>query len=140
MKEKGVGLCPTLAATYTITQYRTEWDGSEMNEPEAIKEKRDMFRRALESGVRIVAGGDVGVFPHGQNALELELMVQYGMKPLQVLQSVTSVNAAIFGLHQLGQLKEGYLADVIAVNGNPTEDIKSLYHPVMIIKDGKAID
>jgi len=139
MKEHGVAFCPTLAATHSITQYRTDWDGSKNTEPQVIKEKRAMFKTALESGVTIIAGGDVGVFEHGQNALELEIMVDYGMKPLDVLKSVTSINAAAFRLTQLGQLKNGFLADVIAVPGNPVKDIKALYQPSLIIKNGQLI-
>ncbi|VAW11711.1 hypothetical protein MNBD_BACTEROID03-203 [hydrothermal vent metagenome] len=71
----------------------------------------------------IVFGGDVGVFTDGENYRELESMVQYGMQPKQVLQSATSVNASVFHLDNLGELKKGVLADIIAVEGNPIEDI-----------------
>ena len=135
MKEKKVALCPTLAATYAITTYRG-WDDQSDPEPEIILEKRHFFERALKSGVTIVAGGDVGVFEHGQNARELVLMNEYGMSNLEVLRSVTSVNASIFNLPKLGHLKAGYLADIIVVGGKPHENIADLFDIKMVIKDG----
>ncbi len=138
MKEHNVALCPTLAATYAITQYQG-WDDQQEPEPEAIKEKRAFFQRALKSGVTIVAGGDVGVFSHGENVRELELMSRWGMDNLDVLRSVTKVNAEVFGLDDLGQLKEGFLGDIIAVQGNPTDEITDLYKVLLVIKDGKII-
>ncbi len=139
MKERGVALCPTLAATASIQQYFYDWDGSSANETQTIKNKRAMFQRALASGVTIVAGGDVGVFPHGENARELALMVAYGMPELQVLRSVTSVNAAVFDLDNLGSLQPGKLADIIVVDGNPITDISSLFKVQVVIKDGEWI-
>ncbi len=138
MKEKGVALCPTLAATHAINQYFYGWDGKNP-EPDAILNKHKMFEMAFKSGVTIVAGGDVGVFPHGENARELELMVAYGMKNIEVLRSVTSVNASVFGLKDLGQIKEGYLADIIVVSGNPEKEIRDLYKIEMVMKDGRII-
>lgn len=137
MKERGVALCPTLAATYAVTQYFDGWDGQNL-EPEKIINKRRMFKEALASGVTIAAGGDVGVFEHGENVRELELMVDYGMKELEVLRSVTSVNAVTFGLDELGMLKENYLADLIVVDGDPSKDISDLYGVVFVMKDGKV--
>ncbi|MFV1449380.1 amidohydrolase family protein [Maribacter sp. HS] len=135
MKEKGVGLCPTLAAGDAITQYRG-WNKSTDPEPERIQQKRKSFKMALDSGVQIVFGGDVGVFPHGENYREMELMVDYGMKPLDVLISATSNNAKMFHLNQLGNLKKGFLADIIAVEGNPTKDISVIKNVSFVMKDG----
>ncbi len=140
MKERNVALCPTLAATHSIQRYFANWDGSDESEPDAIKNKRAMFKRALSSGVTIVAGGDVGVFEHGENVLELELMVDYGMKEIEVLKSVTSVNAKAFGLDNLGQLKTGYLADLIVVKGDPVKSISDLYNVELVMKDGVIIE
>ncbi|MEQ9405108.1 MAG: amidohydrolase family protein [Cyclobacteriaceae bacterium] len=139
MKERGTALCPTLAATHAIQQYFEGWDGKDETETQAIRDKKAMFKRALKSGVTIVAGGDVGVFEHGENVRELELMVDYGMKPLDVLRSVTSVNAKVFGLKELGQLKVGFLADLIVVKGNPVKEIADLYKIQLVMKDGKLI-
>lgn len=134
MKERNVALCPTLAATYSITKYRG-WDGSSP-EPEEIKAKRASFDKALKSGVTIIAGGDVGVFPHGENALELTMMSEYGMLNIDVLKSITSVNARVFKLKELGELKTGYLADIVVVDGNPSEDINALKNVKFVMKDG----
>jgi imidazolonepropionase-like amidohydrolase len=125
MKENNIGFCPTLAAGDAIMQYNG-WNKGEEPEPNRIKQKRESFKSALESGVDIVFGGDVGVFTHGENYRELELMVQYGMTPIKALQSATSSNASIFHLDNLGQLKKGFLADIIAVEGDPTKTIESM--------------
>ena len=135
MAQKKVGLCPTLAATHAITQYRG-WNPEQDPEPAAILEKRKLMKNALSAGVTILTGGDVGVFPHGENIRELELMVDYGMKPLEVLQSVTKINADAFELSRLGQLKQGFLADLIVVSGDPSLDIVNLYKIEMVMKDG----
>jgi len=136
MKEKGVALCATLAAGDAITQYRG-WNKGNDPEPERIKNKKKSFKLALESGVDIVFGGDVGVYTHGENYRELELMVDYGMKPLDVLKSATSLNAKIFHLDNLGRLQKGFLADIIAVEGNPSKDIKNMRNVKFVMKDGK---
>ena len=81
-------------------------------------------------------GGDVGVFAHGDNSREMILMAEYGMKPIDVLRSATSVNAQVFGMKNLGEVKQDYLADLIAVEGNPTEDIKAVKTVKWVMKDG----
>ena len=135
MKENNVAFCPTLAAGDAITQYRG-WKKGEDPEPERIVNKRASFKAALDSGVKIVFGGDVGVFPHGENVRELEMMVSYGMSTLDVLISATLGNAVTFHLNDLGQFKEGFLADLIAVEGNLTQNISSLRNIKMVMKDG----
>lgn len=135
MKEKGIGLCPTLAAGDAISQYRG-WNKATDPEPERIKQKRKSFKMALDSGVQIVFGGDVGVFPHGENYREMELMVDYGMKPIDVLKSATANNAKMFHLNHLGNLKKGFIADIIAVKGNPVEDIAVMKNASFVMKDG----
>ncbi|MGO4919063.1 amidohydrolase family protein [Maribacter spongiicola] len=135
MKDKGIGLCPTLAAGDAITQYKG-WNKATDPEPDRIQQKRKSFKMALDSGVQIVFGGDVGVFTHGENYREMELMVDYGMKPLAVLKSATSGNASMFHLNQLGSLKKGFLADIIAVKGNPIQDISVVKNVSFVMKDG----
>lgn len=135
MKEKGIGFCPTLAAGDAITQYRG-WNKATEPEPKRIQQKRKSFKAALESDVQIVFGGDVGVFPHGENYREMELMVDYGMKPLDVLKSATSGNANMFHLNQLGKLQKGFLADIIAVTGNPIKNISTVKNVSFVMKDG----
>jgi imidazolonepropionase-like amidohydrolase len=135
MKEKGVCLCPTLAAGDAVSQYRG-WKKGKETEPERIQEKRKTFKMALDLGVRICMGGDVGVFPHGDNARELEMMVDYGMKPIDVLRSSTSVNANSFKIKDLGSVKKGFLADILIVEGNPAEQISDIRKVKFVIKDG----
>lgn len=135
MKEKGIGLCPTLAAGDAIERYKGWKKGKEPDTERIIKKKKS-FKLALESGVDIVFGGDVGVYSHGENYRELELMVEYGMQPLKVLQSATSVNARIFHLNELGRIRKDFLADIIAVEGNPMKDIKKMRKVTFVMKDG----
>lgn len=136
MKEKGVAFCPTLAAGDAITQYGG-WKRGVDPEPARITAKRKSFKMALDSGVKMVFGGDVGVFPHGENVRELEMMVEYGMNTEAALISATSGNAEQFHLNQLGQIKAGFLADIIAVQGDPSKDIASLKNVSLVMKDGK---
>lgn len=138
MAERRVALCPTLAAGYAIMQYRGWQKGSEP-EPERIQQKRKSFQQALAAGVTICAGGDAGVFPHGDNARELVMMAEYGLSPLEVLRSSTSVNADVLGTaDQVGRIQSGLLADIILVEGDPSEDIEALYQVRFVMKDGKV--
>lgn len=135
MKEKEVALCPTLAAGDAIEQYNG-WNKATDKEPQRITDKKASFKLALQSGVDIVFGGDVGVFTHGENTRELELMVAYGMTPQASLQAATSGNARIFHLKNLGEVKKDFLADLIAVPGNPIEDISTMNSVQFVMKDG----
>jgi imidazolonepropionase-like amidohydrolase len=135
MKEKGIALCPTLAATEAIATYNG-WKKGAGPDPDGVVQKHAVFKLALQAGVTICMGGDVGVFPHGDNAREMILMADYGMKPVDVLRAATSVNAAVFQLKDLGNIKSGYLADIIAVEGNPVDDIKAVKQVKMVMKDG----
>ncbi|HEY1112649.1 MAG TPA: amidohydrolase family protein [Chitinophagaceae bacterium] len=137
MKEKGVALCPTLAAGDAIAQY-SGWKKGTDPEPERIAAKRKSFAAALKSGVTISMGGDVGVYTHGDNAREMEMMVDYGMKPLDVLRSATSVNADVFGYAStVGRIKPGLLADLVAVQGNPLDNIANVRKVRLVMKDGR---
>lgn len=136
MAEKGIGFCPTIAAGDAITQY-SGWNKGVDPEPYRITAKRKSFELALQEGVKIVFGGDVGVFPHGDNVRELELMVEYGMPVELALISATSGNAEMFHLDNLGQLKKDFKADIIAVEGNPLADISSLKKVSFVMKDGE---
>lgn len=138
MKEKGVALCPTISATEAISSYRG-WKKGIDPDPAGVKKKHYIFTEAMKAGVTIVMGGDVGVFPHGDNAREMVLMAAYGMKPIDVLRSATAVNAEVFGLKNSGNIKAGYLADIVVVDGNPAEDIKLVKQVKMVMKDGVVV-
>ena len=135
MKEKNIALCPTLAATEA---YATYFDGWKKGEPDNadIKHKKYIFSEAMKAGLTICMGGDVGVFTHGDNAREMILMAEYGMKPMGILRSATSVNASVFQLKNVGSIKAGYFADLVAVQGNPAEDIKTVKLVKLVMKDG----
>jgi imidazolonepropionase-like amidohydrolase len=137
MKEKGVALCPTLAAGDATEQYKG-WKKGVDPDTEKIRNKKKSFTLALQSGVTICFGGDVGVFPHGDNAREMEMMVDYGMKPLQALRSATSVNADVFELNDRGRIKPGLLADLIAVQGDPSIDIHNIRNIRLVMKQGTS--
>jgi imidazolonepropionase-like amidohydrolase len=135
MANKGVALCPTLAATEATTRYGGWQVGTP--EPATLKSRRASFKEALEAGVTIVNGSDLGVFPHGDGARELELLVDYGMKPPDALRSATSLAAKALHLDdRLGTVKPGLLADLAAVEGDPTKDIASLRKVRMVMKGG----
>jgi imidazolonepropionase-like amidohydrolase len=135
MARNKVAYCATLAASEAVAQY-AGWKKGQQPEPDRIKRKRDSFRAALKSGVVILAGSDVGVFPHGDNARELELMVDYGMSTVAVLRSATQTPGQVLGM-EIGLVKAGMLADLIAVDGDPTRDIRALRRVRMVMKGGR---
>lgn len=138
MAKKGIALCPTLAASDATSRYRG-WTGAEPA-PEAVQINRKSFQMALKAGVRICMGGDVGVFAHGTNAREMELMAASGMSPADVLIAATWGNARWFHLDsRLGAVKPGLLADLIAVDGDPTADIAAVRHVRMVMKGGMVV-
>jgi imidazolonepropionase-like amidohydrolase len=128
--------CPTLAATEAAAMY-DGWRKGIDADTKRIATKKKTFALALKKGVTICFGGDVGVFAHGDNAREMELMEEYGMKPAEILKSATSVNAAVFGYaDRIGSIREGMLADIIAVKGDPSQNIKNIRQTVFVMKGG----
>jgi len=140
MKEHDVALCPTVAAGDATSQY-AGWKKGQAPEPASITHKRESFKAALDAGVTITSGSDVGVFAHGDNARELELMVAYGMPAADALKSATAVAARVLHMEtQVGQVKSGLLADLLVVDGNPVQDISALRRVRLVMKGGSIVD
>lgn len=136
MKEHHVTYYPTLAAVEAIQQYRGWKKGKEEDRP-AVKQKKKSFKIALDAGVTIGMGGDVGVFHHGENVYEMELMVEYGMKAVDVLKAATTVNArALHMENEIGTIKPGARADLIIVEGDPSKNISTLRAVAWVMKNG----
>ena len=138
MRAKGVALCPTLAASEAYARYFQKWNGQEPA-PESVQENRRSFAAATKAGVPICMGGDVGVYTHGQNWLEMEAMQRAGMPANQVLIAATSGNARIFHLTDRGAVRPGLLADLVAVDGDPTRDLTAVRKVRLVIKGGAVV-
>ena len=138
MAQRGVALCPTLAAGESVAGYRG-WRKGADPEPDRVREAKAAFRAALAAGVTICNGSDVGVFPHGENSIELELLVEYGMTPIQALRAATGVNARVLGLSDRGTIAAGQLADLVVVRGDPGTDIRVVRSILVVMKGGVTV-
>jgi imidazolonepropionase-like amidohydrolase len=137
MAERQVALCPTLAAAEAICRY-AGWKPGQP-EPERMKRAKAMVRTAKAAGVTIVNGSDMGVFAHGQGARELELLVESGLTSVEALKAATSTAAKALKLdRRLGTIAPEKLADLVAVEGDPTRDIGALRHVRLVMKGGEV--
>jgi imidazolonepropionase-like amidohydrolase len=138
MVARNVGFCPTLAAGDATSQY-AGWKKDSDPEPARITAKRASFKAALNAGVTMCFGGDVGVYAHGDNVRELEMMVDYGMPPADALKSATLINARLFHLDtRVGAIRPELFADLVAVEGDPSTDIRALRRVKLVMKNGKV--
>src|SRR4051794_39869133 len=138
MAAKHIALCPTLGASEAYARYFEHWNGQEPA-PASVQENRRSFRLAMAAGVPICMGGDVGVFTHGENWREMEAMQRAGMSAADVLISATSRNAHILHLINRGEIRPGLLADLVAVDGDPTRDLSAVRHVRLVIKGGAIV-
>ncbi|MEO8453719.1 MAG: amidohydrolase family protein [Sphingomicrobium sp.] len=138
MHDRHVALCPTIAASEAYARYFQGWNGQEPA-PESVQENRRSFQLAMKAGVPICMGGDVGVFSHGKNWLEMEAMQRAGMSAGDVLIAGTSGNARIFHLTDRGEVRPGLLADLVAVDGDPTRNVSAVEHVRLVMKGGRIV-
>jgi imidazolonepropionase-like amidohydrolase len=131
MAERGVAYVPTLAAYEALERIRNQ-----SKDHPLVVAKRNAFAAARASGVTIANGSDIGVFPHGENARELELLVEHGLTATEALQAATSTAARVLRHDHLGVVRPGARADLVAVNGDPTARIAALRDVQLVIRDG----
>lgn len=148
LDDEGIELAKKFGTYLSMDIYNTEYTltfGEQNGVPEenlnkerqVSKRQRESFTKAVKAGVKMVFGSDAAIYPHGDNPKQLSRMVQFGMTPLQALQAATINSATMLKMEgKVGQIQEGYLADIIAVPGNPLEDIRVMEKVGFVMKDG----
>jgi imidazolonepropionase-like amidohydrolase len=139
MREKQIPAVPTFAIFDYFAQHAPT-PAVAAREKALLDVKKREFKKQIAAGIPFAVGSDVGPFPHGTQAVEMELMVRYGMKPLAVLQADMINGAKLLGWEgQIGELKPGYYADIVAVPGNPLEDITAVERVSFVMKGGAVV-
>ena len=143
MKERGTWLVPTLLAGESVTKgpaYKTLPPAVKAKADAAMAKRSETFRKAVKMGIKIAFGTDSAVSPHGLNAQEFALMVDHGMTPVAALRAATTEAATVLGLqNEIGSIEQGKTADIIAVSGNPFDDIHATEHVVFVMKGGEIV-
>jgi len=138
MAERGAVLCPTLAASEAMARYEGWKPGDP--EPARLLQARELIRAARAAGVTLACGSDAGVFAHGDNARELELLVECGLSPAEALRAATATAAAVLGRDSdLGRVEPGAGADLVLVRGDPLADVGALRRPALVLQDGRVV-
>lgn len=147
LDDEGIRLAKQYGAWLSMDIYNTDYTQSEGKKNGVLEDnlrkdrelgdiQRENFRRAHQAGVKMVFGTDAGIFPHGDNAKQFAVMVRYGMTPTQAIQSATVNAAEALGRSDIGTIETGRFADIIAVRGNPAQDVTLLEHVAFVMKDG----
>jgi imidazolonepropionase-like amidohydrolase len=150
LDDEGIRLAKQYGAWLSMDIYNTDYTQAEgakngvlednlRKDREIAEIQRENFRRAHRAGVKMVFGTDAGIFPHGDNAKQFAVMVRYGMTPLEAIQSATINAAEALGRSDLGAIEVGRVADIVAVRGNPAQDVTVLEHVAFVMKDGAAV-
>jgi len=137
MAERGAVLCPTLAASEAMARYGG-WKSGDPESPR-MQQGRELIRAARAAGVTLACGSDAGVFAHGDNARELELLVQCGLSPAEALRAATSTAATVLRRADLGRIEPGARADLVVLRGDPLADVGALRRPLLVLQDGRVV-
>jgi imidazolonepropionase-like amidohydrolase len=148
--DEGIALAKKYGAWLSMDIYNTEYTQAEgkkngvlednlRKDREIAEAQREGFRRAHAAGVKMVFGTDAGIYPHGDNAKQFAVMVRYGMSPLQAIQSATINAAEALSNKEVGIIEAGRFADIVAVAGDPTKDVRLLENVAVVIKSGQIM-